>query len=92
LAATKIRSTKSEIRNNIEFPKFQCSKQEFRHEKAQKGLKNGQKVLYLTTDFTDFADYVLASLVSLADFACKASFVANTCLRPPVSLRLPTYN
>ena len=36
LAATKIRSTKSEIRNNIELPKFQCSKQESSHEKAQK--------------------------------------------------------
>ena len=43
MAATKIRSTKSEIRNNIELPKFQCSKQEFSHEKAENAQKEPQR-------------------------------------------------
>lgn len=42
------------------------------------------------TGFTEIS--FSPALVFLADFACKASFVANFCLRPPGSLRLPTYD
>jgi hypothetical protein len=42
-------------------------------------------------DYADYGDFVLASLVFLAKFTPKASFVTNYCLRPHSQRYWPVY-